>query len=112
MSHRKEARARADHLLSEFRSSGLTQRAFCERFGVKLPTLCYWIARERSEQQSARTPTRDTFVPVVESASVPRAEAAHLTVHFPSGLQITVECGYPVEDLQQIAKALSAVEAC
>ena len=114
MSQREEARARATRTLSEFRTSGLTQRAFCERSGIKLPTLNYWLARERSEKHppSPQTETQDSFVPVLERTPEPSTEAAHLTLHLPSGLQVTVACGYPVEDLRRVASALLAVDAC
>ncbi len=39
--------ANLSHLPAQWRQSGLTQRAFCEREHLKLATFAYWVRKER-----------------------------------------------------------------
>jgi hypothetical protein len=44
-------REAVERLLSDYHSSALTQKAWCERTGIKVPTLNYWLQREKEQQQ-------------------------------------------------------------
>jgi transposase-like protein len=38
-----------ERLLASYRKSGLSQKQWCERSGVKLSTLTYWLKRDREQ---------------------------------------------------------------
>jgi len=61
-----------DDLLARYRASGLTQRAFCERVGVPLSTLQWWLARARRQARAARAVTfTEVPLPLAPAASAP-----------------------------------------
>lgn len=64
-------------VIASYRSSGLTQRAFCEREGIKLPTFSYWFRRVGQDN-----PASGSFVEVSPVA----ASAEELEVVFPNGV--------------------------
>ncbi len=66
--------ANLSHLPEQWRTSGLTQRAFCEREGVKLATFAYW----RREELHDGAPTSST-------AGADPAPAAFTELRLPSG---------------------------
>jgi len=46
---RHRRRAESDKLLADYRSSGLTQKRWCEEHGIGIASLRYWLKREREE---------------------------------------------------------------
>lgn len=64
-------------VIASYRSSGLSQRAFCEREGIKLPTFSYWFRRVGQEKAVSGR--------FVELSSV-AATAEGLEVVFPNGV--------------------------
>lgn len=54
-------------MLASYRRSGLSQKQWCERSGVKLSTLVYWLKREREQAAgyslvAVETTSRETRV--------------------------------------------------
>lgn len=71
-------------MLAEYDRSGLTQRAFAAREGLRYHTLVTWLVRRRREQ-APRTPSRD----VVRFAQVrmPRLRSG-MEICLPNGIVI------------------------
>ena len=59
--------------VSDFKSSNLTQKAWCEKNDIKVSTLRYWIRKIRS---AASTPEEDSGFCGFEFASVCVSEAS------------------------------------
>jgi hypothetical protein len=79
--------ARRMALMAAYDKSGLTQRAFCEREGVKYHTLVTWLVRRRRERPTPReeeaTPGTVRFAQV----RLPRIGGA-LEIALPNGIVI------------------------
>jgi hypothetical protein len=79
--------ARRMALMAAYDKSGLTQRAFCEREGVKYHTLVTWLVRRRRERS---TPDQEESAPgTVRFAQVrlPRIGGT-LEIALPNGIVI------------------------
>ena len=70
-------------LVAEWRSSGMTQKAFCREAGIKLGTFSYWVSRSRQGDKSG-------FAELLPGKS---ALAKELEVIFPNGVRIKVPSG-------------------
>ena len=80
-------------------TSGLTQRAFCEREGLKRPTFDYWRRRIKPEPTLATAPRaakeRLTLVPV----AVERRADEAIVFKSPGGWQVTLPASIDAERL-------------
>lgn len=65
--------------VASFKSSGLTQREFCLREDIKLPTFSYWYRKANSGPQDQVSGFAEVTVPV---------PAHGLEVVFPNGVTI------------------------
>ncbi len=63
--------------VASYRSSGLTQRAFCEREGIKLPNFSYWLGRVSQDNSASGSFVEVTSHPIT---------AEGLEVVFPNGM--------------------------
>lgn len=75
-------------------SSGLTQKAFCQKNGLALSTFELWLSRYRQNKKaltkpSIRSPKKNSFVPLTvkppESAEVP---PARYVIEYPNGVVV------------------------
>lgn len=85
-------------LLAEYRHSGLTQRAFAERAGIKYSTFTSWLQGVRGARATVATPT-DAAAPVrFVEASVP-ALFGGVEVTLPDGTKVRGSSGREVAEL-------------
>jgi hypothetical protein len=66
-------------MVASFKSSGLSQREFCLRENIKLPTFSYWYRKVGA----ATTPTSSGFTEVT-----PSLPSSGLEVVYPNGVRI------------------------
>jgi len=85
-------------LLERRARHGLTYREVSEESGIPIPTLAYWAAKLRREEED--TPR---FVPV---EVVDDQQEAVLKIEIDSGLRLVVEPGF---DEQHLARVLSVL---
>ena len=89
------------HLPAAWRRSGLSQRAFCERDGIKLATFSYWRAKERRGElpgRSSVTPAAPgrlapSLLPVVVAEAPPAPPTPTppaIEIHYPDGTRVTI----------------------
>jgi hypothetical protein len=61
-----------DETLARYRASGLTQRAFCEQFGLPVSTLQWWLLRARRRAVARRPVTfTELSLPIAPPMSAP-----------------------------------------
>lgn len=90
--------ARREAILAAYeRSSGLTQRDFAQREGVRYHTLTTWLRRQRQEERAAKSP----MVKFAEVA-MPTTDA-RLEVNLPGGVIVR---GRDVAQVAALIKAL------
>ena len=75
-----------------YEASGLTQKAFARREGIKYPTLVSWVQRQRRKQTASPRPTFAEFT---------MAGASGLEVRLPDGVVIR---GASVEDVAKLLR--------
>lgn len=71
-------------LIDQYRSSGLTQRAFAEREGVKFSTFTAWLQGRRLARRGGSRKARFAEVPVMNAAPV----LVGLAVQLPDGVVV------------------------
>ena len=103
---RNQARSSSEwrQIVSEFHSSGETQKAFAPRHGVTAAALQYWILKLRKEGASAK---RKTFV---EVAVAPKA--AQIELELGHGRALRFETGTDVAYVTRLADSIIASASC
>jgi hypothetical protein len=69
--------AKRDALLAQYRSSGLTQRAFCDQIGLPLSTLQFWLLRARRTAARPAITFAEVSTPVLAPAPTWAVEIPH-----------------------------------
>src|SRR5262245_47991869 len=87
--------------IGEWRASGLSVRAFCDRRGLALPTFYAW--RRTLERRAAEVPA---FVPVQVVAEAVPALATALEVVLTDGRMVRVAPGFDAATLRQLLAVL------
>lgn len=77
-------REAVERLLGNYHSSALTQKAWCERTGIKVATLNYWLQRERERQQGY------SLVPVEPEPTLKNRQRMQVSIN---GVELSVEPG-------------------
>ena len=83
--------ANLSHLPRQWRESGLTQREFCEREGIALPTFSYWRAKELNGElitKSKVTSPVTTFTEVV--VAQPSVQSSAIEITYPNGIHVRI----------------------
>lgn len=81
--------ANLSHLPEQWRQSGLTQQAFCDREGIKLATFSYWRSKELEAQRGKPAPTAchdSSFTEV--RIDTPTAAARSIEITYPDGTYV------------------------
>jgi len=98
------SRAEADELAAEYESSGLTQREFGKRRGVRVKTLARYVKRFRQRAVEAEGRPRWLTVEMAESES--GAIGSGLLVVLCGGRRIEVGRGFDAATLEQLVTVL------
>jgi len=85
--------ANLSHLPAQWRTSGLTQQAFCDREGISLATFSYWRGKElrgelASNSASATIVQQPQFTEVVVEATPPASRAIEIVL--PEGTVVRI----------------------
>lgn len=89
----------------EFEASGLTQREFAGRRGLRLSTLQSWVYRRRRQQSPAvEPPVR--LLPVQVSGAPGGSAGGSVEVVLASGVRVRFEQGTDVDYMAQVVAAL------
>jgi hypothetical protein len=97
---RRKRQEQRQQVLEDYRSSGLTQKAFCESRELPLSTLQYWLYADRSAVRR----TSESLVPV----GVTGVQRSNRAIRIRSGGRLVVEVDLPV-DREQLDTILQAV---
>jgi hypothetical protein len=101
MDEKKAREHRRREICRQFRLSGLTRKAFCEKTGIGLSTLGFWLRKERTEKAKS---SDDKMVPV---GSVTPSELRH-TLRIRVKEDIVIELDLPASE-QEIRTVLRSV---
>ena len=93
--------------ISDWRASGLSVRAFCERRGLAIPSFYAW--RRTLEQ---RATAKAAFVPVQILADVAPAKASALELVLAGGRIVRVAPGFDAATLRRLLAALEGERSC
>ena len=112
-------RERREHLLDEFKHSGLSGQKFAELAGIKYPTFATWAQKRRRQRGiypavgqreiPARVPDKMRWLEaVVEAASgsVVKANGTLLVLHLPGGVRVEISDTKQVELAAALLRAL------
>ena len=88
----------------EFEASGLTQREFAGRRGLRLSTLQSWVYRRRRQASTAAEPSV-RLLPV-QLSGAPAPEAVALEVVIARGMQVRFGAGTDVDYVARLVAAL------
>jgi DNA-binding transcriptional regulator YiaG len=90
-------------LIAAYRSSGMTQRVFAQREGVKYSTFTSWLQGRR---RATATATKASFT---EVAIAPALSSPALSVQLPDGTLITGRCA---REMVELVHALRGSKRC
>ena len=93
--------------IGEWRASGLSVRAFCDRRGLALPSFYAW--RRTLERPAAGVPA---FVPVQVVADGVPAQAGALEVVLRDGRAVRVAPGFDAATLRRLLAVLEGERSC
>ena len=93
--------------IGEWRASGLSVRAFCDRRGLATPSFYSWrrVLQQRAAEQAA-------FVPVQVVADAPPAPASALELVLADGRVVRVAPGFDAASLRRLLAALAGAGPC
>jgi transposase-like protein len=108
---RRRSLAEIEHLVSEYKQSGLSRKEFCAAHGLSMHTLDAWRRRIAGSRQEI------VPVEIVEEGALrqglKQAErmvpSGHFRVVLASGLRIEVESGFDASELRRLIAALNSV---
>ena len=69
-------------LVADWRSSGLTQKAFCELHHLKVATLGYWVARSKEKDMQSSG--------FIELSGRSLSQETHIEIIYPTGVRLKV----------------------
>jgi hypothetical protein len=93
--------------IGEWRASGLSVRAFCDRRGLAIPSFYAW--RRTLERRAAEVPA---FVPVQVVADGVPAQASALEVVLHDGRAVRVAPGFDAATLRRLLAVLEGERPC
>ena len=116
-------------VVAKYRSSGITQKQFCQEHGIAYTTFKNWVYRTKESTDSTSEAEIGSFVPVktqvsfsstFESAEIsapgkfvndiplsPKLSAPDLQIQLPQGYAIVVPRGFDADTLRRVIKAVS-----
>jgi len=98
-------REEKDALVAEYRNSGLTQRAFAERSGIKFSTFTAWVQGRRLARRGGQRKARFAEVPLMSAVPV----MPGLVVQLPDGVIVR---GTNAGELAALVRALRDAPRC
>jgi hypothetical protein len=93
--------------IGQWRASGLSVRAFCDRRGLAIPSFYAW--RRTLERRAAQVPA---FVPVQVVADGLPAQAGGLEVVLRDGRAVRVAPGFDAATLRRLLAVLEGERSC
>ena len=97
-------------IVSEYRHSGLSQRAFCQQWGIGPSTLRNWCRRVNEDEQAAEpSSARTRFLPVRTDAEESGISASGIRLVARHGLRIEVHRDFDAATLQRLLAAVEGV---
>ena len=97
-------------LLQSFKSSGLTQQAWCQANGVKVSSLSYWLGQERKSCGNATNPNDPQWLTLKVEAAVPNNGASPQSLIVQAGhYSVAVPVGFDAEHLGRVLRTLSGL---
>jgi hypothetical protein len=114
MAVQRRKRSEWQHLVDEFKGSGLTQQQFAESRGLNSKTLENWMYRLRREARAAAAPVQ--FLPVSVRTTTPAAatrdDGERIEVECGAGLRVRFAAGIDCDYLGQLLSTLARSVAC
>jgi hypothetical protein len=95
-------------LIGAYRGSGMTQRAFAQREGIKYSTFTAWLQRRR---HGAANSGKAAFaeVALLAESRAPALSTGELSVQLPDGMLVR---GHRVREIAELVQALRSVSGC
>ena len=104
---RRPGPAEWKELISEFETSGLTQKEFAAQKEVSLSTMQYWLYKRSKSDSKFDVNSPAQFLPVeVVASAAPLARQGLIEVALRSGLTVRFEAGVDTRYLAELLAAL------
>lgn len=93
-----------ERLISLWRSSGISQGAFCRQEGISRSTFQHWRKRydPTYEFQKSRKKTKKFVSIEINTQEEYQQENHHLFIHYPNGVTMQCDARMNVENLKQL----------
>lgn len=104
----RRSREEAAQLVTEFKQSGMSRKAFCRERGVSAHTLDYYRRRYGAGGGLAQAASLVTVPQLAAVELVEAAQVSSLRVELANGRRIVVEPGFDAALLQRVVQALES----
>jgi hypothetical protein len=94
-------------LVEEFRSSGLSQTAFCRLKKVPVSTFHWWLRKIRNEKAPDSTSGRPLFIPLPTGAASPAIDRFEL--YFADGRRLMLPASIAMDDVVHLIRESAIV---
>ena len=101
MSKQRKQADRGTELVEAYRSGDLGRRAFCERTGIAVTTLDYYLSRD-----SERLRKQQRLLPVVVTVKPEESKVPEIAVVVGNGRRVKVRRGFDPELLLRVLSVL------
>lgn len=98
--HSKINQARQEEMFAHvenFRKSKLTQKEYCQRHGLGKDEIYYWMKK----YERLQNPENNKFI-AVEICKPALVSENKLTIHYPSGVQVSLSTGTSVNFIRSL----------
>ena len=92
-----------------WQESGMSQKSFCDRENLSLPTFGYWLRKYKNEQVPEEgSSNQESFIPVnvpgfkSMGRSCEVLNTDQITVSFPNGVQVNCPVGIDMNQLRSL----------
>ncbi len=101
----RRSRQERRRLISAYRRSNQTQRAFAQRHGIKYMTFMGWLRKDRAGHRSSGVKSAGArFAEVTVQSSAVTEDRIEIVLGDP--IRVEVDCGVAVEQVASLVKAL------
>ena len=101
----------ANHMITRWKKSGLSQAAFCRREEIALYTFNYWMRKTGRSSRKSRNQKKQNFLEIKNPRGRITSHDSPIELVTPSGYQLNLSSGFSSDDLHRILSALKT-EAC
>lgn len=98
-------------LVEEWLSTGERKKDLCQRHGIKVHILDYWLGKYRGEKGKEDLASKSSFIPIKISAAAKSIDQGHsekIEIHYADGTQVRLPKHLSLEQIRILVPTFSS----